>query len=55
MSDAYRKLGLIAKRKINAKAAARKLKKPDRTEKAENAFLAASAEFARQLRMMPGD
>jgi ferritin-like metal-binding protein YciE len=38
-----KKLGGIAKRKINAKAAARKLKKPGRTEKAENAFLAAAA------------
>lgn len=38
-----KKLGSIAKRKINKKAAMRKLPKPDRTEKAENAFLAAAA------------
>jgi ferritin-like metal-binding protein YciE len=38
-----KKLGGIAKRKINAKAAARKLKKPTRAEKAENAMLAAAA------------
>jgi len=38
-----KKLGGIAKRKINRKAASRKLPKPDRSEKAENAFLAAAA------------
>ena len=38
-----KKLGGIAKRKINAKAAARKLKTPSRSEKAENAMLAAAA------------
>lgn len=38
-----KKLGSIAKRKINAKAAARKLKKPDRSERAEDAFLVAAA------------
>jgi ferritin-like metal-binding protein YciE len=38
-----KKLGGIAKRKINAKAAAKKLKKPTRAEKAENAMLAAAA------------
>ena len=38
-----KKLGSIAKRKINRKAAARKLPKPDRTERAENAFLNAAA------------
>ena len=38
-----KKLGGIAKRKINKKAAARKLPKPDRSEKAENALLAATA------------
>jgi hypothetical protein len=38
-----KKLGSIAKRKINKKAAMRKLPKPDRTERAENAFLAAAA------------
>ena len=37
-----KKLGGIAKRKINKKAAMRKQPKPDRTEKAENAFLAAA-------------
>ena len=40
---ADKKLGSIAKRKINRKAAAAKLKKPDRTERAENAFLNAAA------------
>ena len=38
-----KKLGSIAKRKINKKAAMRKLPKPDRTERAENAFLVAAA------------
>jgi ferritin-like metal-binding protein YciE len=38
-----KKLGSIAKRKINRKAAMRKLPKPDRSERAENAFLAAAA------------
>ena len=38
-----KKLGGIAKRKINRKAAASKLKKHDRTERAENAFLNAAA------------
>jgi ferritin-like metal-binding protein YciE len=38
-----KKLGAIAKSKINRKAAARKLPKPDRTERAENAFLNAAA------------
>jgi ferritin-like metal-binding protein YciE len=38
-----KKLGGIAKRKINRKAAARKLSKPNRTERAENAMLAAAA------------
>ena len=38
-----KKLGGIAKRKINAKAAARKLKKPTKTQEAENAMLAAAA------------
>ena len=38
-----KKLGGIARRKINAKAAARKLKTPSRGEKAENAMLAAAA------------
>jgi ferritin-like metal-binding protein YciE len=40
---ADKKLGAIAKRKINRKAAARKLSRPDRTERAENAFLNAAA------------
>ncbi len=40
---ADKKLGSIAKRKINRKAAARKPPKPDRSERAENAFLAATA------------
>jgi len=40
---ADKKLGGIAKRKINRKAAARKLPKPNRTERAENAMLAAAA------------
>ena len=40
---ADKKLGGIAKRKINRKAAARKLPKPDRTERAENAMLVAAA------------
>jgi ferritin-like metal-binding protein YciE len=40
---ADKKLGSIAKRKINRKAAARKLKKPDRSERAENAMLVAAA------------
>jgi ferritin-like metal-binding protein YciE len=38
-----KKLSGIAKRKINRKAAARKLPKPDRMERAENAFLNAAA------------
>jgi ferritin-like metal-binding protein YciE len=38
-----KKLGGIAKRKINRKAAASKLPKPDRSERAENALLAAAA------------
>ncbi len=38
-----KKLGSIAKRKINKKAAMRKLPKPDRSERAENAMLAAAA------------
>ena len=38
-----KKLGGIAKRKINAKAAARKLKRPTKSEEAENAMLAAAA------------
>lgn len=38
-----KKLGAIAKNKINRKAAARKPPKPDRTERAENAFLTAAA------------
>jgi ferritin-like metal-binding protein YciE len=38
-----KKLGGIAKRKINRKAAASKLPKPDRSERAENAMLAAAA------------
>lgn len=38
-----KRLGSIAKRKINRKAAARKLPKPDRSERAENAMLAAAA------------
>jgi ferritin-like metal-binding protein YciE len=38
-----KKLGSIAKRKINRKAAARKLKRPDRGERAEDAMLAAAA------------
>ena len=38
-----KKLGSIAKRKINKKAAMSKLPKPDRTERAENAFLVAAA------------
>jgi ferritin-like metal-binding protein YciE len=38
-----KKLGSIAKRKINKKAAMSKQPKPDRTEQAENAFLAAAA------------
>jgi Domain of unknown function (DUF892) len=38
-----KKLGGIAKRKINRKAAARKLPKPDRSERAENAMLNAAA------------
>ncbi len=38
-----KKLGAIAKRKINRKAAARKLPKPDRSERAENAMLEAAA------------
>jgi ferritin-like metal-binding protein YciE len=40
---ADKKLGSIAKRKINRKAASSKLKKPDRTERAENALLNAAA------------
>jgi ferritin-like metal-binding protein YciE len=40
---ADKKLGAIAKRKINRKAAARKLRRPDRSERAENAMLAAAA------------
>ena len=38
-----KKLGGIAKRKINKKAAATKLKRPTRAEQAENAMLAAAA------------
>ncbi len=38
-----KKLGGIAKRKINAKAAAKKLRKPTKAEQAENAMLAAAA------------
>jgi ferritin-like metal-binding protein YciE len=38
-----KKLGSIAKRKINRKAANAKLPKPDRSERAENAMLAAAA------------
>lgn len=38
-----KKLNGIAKRKINRKAAARRLPKPDRSERAENAMLAAAA------------
>jgi ferritin-like metal-binding protein YciE len=38
-----KKLGGIAKRKINKKAAMRKLPRPDRVDQAENAFLAAAA------------
>lgn len=38
-----KKLGGIAKRKINKKAAMRRLPKPGRSEKAENAMLAAAA------------
>lgn len=38
-----KKLGGIAKRKINKKAAMAKQKKPDRSEQAENAMLAAAA------------
>ena len=38
-----KKLGGIAKRKINRKAAASKLPKPDRSERAENAMLVAAA------------
>jgi ferritin-like metal-binding protein YciE len=38
-----KKLGGIAKRKINRKAAASKLPKPDPSERAENALLAAAA------------
>jgi len=38
-----KKLGSIAKRKINKKAAMRKPPKPDRSERAENAMLAAAA------------
>jgi ferritin-like metal-binding protein YciE len=38
-----KKLGAIAKRKINRKAAARKLKRPDRSERAEDALLVAAA------------
>jgi ferritin-like metal-binding protein YciE len=41
--DTNKRLGSIAKRKINRKAAARKLPKPDRSERAENAMLAAAA------------
>jgi ferritin-like metal-binding protein YciE len=37
------RLNGIAKRKINRKAAARKLPKPDRSERAENAMLVAAA------------
>ena len=40
---ADKKLGSIARRKINRKAAARKLKRPDRSERAEDAMLAAAA------------
>lgn len=40
---ADKKLSGIAKRKINKKAAMRKLPKPGRSEKAENAMLAAAA------------
>ncbi len=40
---ADKKLSGIAKRKINRKAANRKLPKPTRTEQAENAFLTAAA------------
>ncbi len=40
---ADKKLSGIAKRKINRKAAAHKLKKPDRSEQAENAMLIAAA------------
>jgi ferritin-like metal-binding protein YciE len=38
-----KKLGSIAKRKINRKAAARKLPRPDASERAENAMLVAAA------------
>jgi ferritin-like metal-binding protein YciE len=38
-----KKLTGIAKRKINRKAAAKKLKKPSKSEQAENAFLEAAA------------
>ncbi len=38
-----KKLGAIAKRKINRKAAARKLTRPDRSERAEDALLVAAA------------
>jgi len=38
-----KKLGSIAKRKINRKAASRKLGRPDRSERAEDALLVASA------------
>jgi len=38
-----KKLNAIAKRKINRKAAARKRPKPDELERAENAFLTATA------------
>jgi ferritin-like metal-binding protein YciE len=38
-----KKLGGIAKRKINRKAAARRLPRPDRGERAENALLEAAA------------
>jgi ferritin-like metal-binding protein YciE len=38
-----KKLGGIAKRKINKKAAMRKAPKPSEIDKAENAFLAAAA------------
>src|ERR1700712_5219934 len=38
-----KKLNGIAKRKINAKAAAKQLKKPSKAEQAENAMLAAAA------------
>jgi ferritin-like metal-binding protein YciE len=38
-----KKLGGIAKRKINRKAAGRKMPRPDRSERAENALLEAAA------------